>query len=68
MCKHVFHFLVAFDARCEMLAVGLAQGRYKRVAVLAADFAILVAMTLNRRAVSLMVYSQAINCDFPTRR
>jgi hypothetical protein len=52
MCKHVFHFLVAFDARCEMLAVGLAQGRYKRVAVLAADFAILVAMTLNRRAVS----------------
>jgi hypothetical protein len=63
MCSTSSSFLVAFDARCEMLAVGLAQGRDEGIAVLAADFAILVAMTLIAGLFHgwFTVYSQAIN-------
>jgi hypothetical protein len=48
------------DARCEVLPVSLAQGRYKRIAVLTADFAILVAMTLIRAACFMMVSPKLI--------
>jgi hypothetical protein len=51
-----------------MLAVGLAQGRYKRVAVLAADFAILVAMTESPSCFMMVTSGQLNKCDFHTRR